>query len=496
MYKIGDYKSFVFMASIKRNFLYNLLLQISKVLFPLITAPYIARTLDPEGVGIVNFVNTYSSYFALFAVLGIPIYGVREIAKIRDDIQASETFVSQMISLEFVTTLFVSCIYIISVCFIGQLNEHALLFLVAGISLYITPFKIEWFFSGREEFGYITFRSLVIKTLSVVLLFFVVKDKGDIVNYVLLNLFATIANEFWNYVKLYKLGIRPHFTLSGCKIHLKPVLTLFASSIAISIYVMLDTLMLGFRSSYQEVGYYNCAMQLVRTLLPVTTALATVVIPKVAIYYKSENVQMINELVTKSLGLVSFLAFPITVGVIMIAPVFVPLFFGESFYGSILPMQIGSIIIVAIGLNNLNGVQILTGMAKDKLFLISVITGAIVNFCLNWFLIPLCGAAGAAFASISSEMIILLLNELFVRRYTQVRVLFWGDLFKSLGGALLFIPLCLVCGQFFKGWLYVFTCIAICISEYILFQKWTKNETFKVIYINVLNKMNVKCGCK
>lgn len=490
--KIERSRVFTSMASIKRNFLYNLLLQVSKVLFPLITAPYIARTLEPEGVGIVNFVNTYSSYFALFAVLGIPIYGIRETAKIRDDIRASETFVSQMISLEFVTTLFVSCIYIISVCFIGQLNEHALLFLVAGISLYITPFKIEWFFSGREEFGYITFRSLVIKTLSVILLFFVVKDKDDLINYILLNLFATIANEFWNYVKLYKLGIRPHFTISGCKIHLKPVLTLFASSIAISIYVMLDTLMLGFRSSYQEVGYYNCAMQLVRTLLPVTTALATVAIPKVAIYHKSEDMHMINELMTKSLGIVSFLAFPITIGIIMVAPVFVPLFFGDSFYGSVLPMQIGSIIIVAIGLNNLNGIQILTGMAKDKLFLISVTTGAVVNFCLNWFLIPLYGASGAAFASISSEILILFINEYFVRRYTQVRILYWGDLFKSFAGAMLFIPICLFCGILMSGWFYVFACIIVCVGEYILFQSLTKNETFRVIYTNVFNRIGIK----
>ena len=480
------------MASIKRNFLYNLLLQVSKVLFPLITAPYIARTLDPEGVGIVNFVNTYSSYFALFAVLGIPLYGIREIAKLRDDIKASERFVSQMMSIELITTLLISCVYIMSVYFIGQLNKHSLLFLIAGISLYITPFKIEWFFSGREEFGYITFRSLIIKTISVVLLFFVVKDKGDLINYVFLNLFATIANELWNYVKLYRIGVHPYFTLSGCKIHLKPILTLFASSIAISIYVMLDTLMLGFRSSYQEVGYYNCAMQLVRTLLPVTTALAMVAIPKVAIYHKSEDIQMINELMTKSLGIVSFLAFPITIGIIMIAPIFVPLFFGKSFYGSILPMQIGSIIIVAIGLNNLNGMQILTGMAKDKLFLISVTTGAVVNFCLNWFLIPQYGASGAAFASISSETLILFVNEYFVRRYTQVRILYWGDLLKSMVGAMLFIPICLFCGELMSGWFYVFACIIVCAGIYVLFQGLTGNTTFKVIYTNVLNKIKIK----
>ena len=101
--------------TIKRNFFYNLLLQVSKVLFPLVTAPYIARVLDPEGVGIANFVNTYSSYFALFAVLGIPLYGIREIAKKQNDLKASEEFVSQMISIELFSTLFVSFFYLLSV---------------------------------------------------------------------------------------------------------------------------------------------------------------------------------------------------------------------------------------------------------------------------------------------------------------------------------------------------------------------------------------------
>ena len=128
--------------TIKKNFFYNLLLQMSKVIFPLITAPYVARVLDP---GIFNFVNTYSSYFALFAVLGIPIYGIREIAKRRDNLKDSEKFVSQIISIEIISTIIVSVIYIASIFLIQQFNENTILFLIAGILLYITPLKIECF---------------------------------------------------------------------------------------------------------------------------------------------------------------------------------------------------------------------------------------------------------------------------------------------------------------------------------------------------------------
>ena len=335
---------FTMAKTIKRNFVYNLLLQISAVLFPIITAPYIARVLDPDGVGIVNFVNTYASYFALFAVLGIPTYGIREIAKRQGNLKEMERFLSQMISIELVSTFVISLLFIGSVLWIDQLKENALLFLLAGISLYMTPFKIEWFFKGQEKFGYITFRSLVIRTVSILLLFVFVRTKHDLVNYVLLSLFSTIANEFWNYLKVLKLGIRPYITFKGCKTHLKAVLVLLGSSVAISIYVMLDTLMLGFLADYSEVGYYNSAIHLVKAVLPLATALSAVALPRVASFMQSNDMESVNALMQKSLNIVSFLVFPMTMGIILVAPTFVPLFFGSQFEGAILPMQVGAVL--------------------------------------------------------------------------------------------------------------------------------------------------------
>jgi O-antigen/teichoic acid export membrane protein len=478
--------------TVKKNFLYNLLLQVSKVLFPLVTAPYIARVLDPEGVGIANFVNTYSSYFALFAVLGIPLYGIREIAKKRNDLKASEGFVSQIISIELFSTLLASLFYLLSVYFVGQLNENATLFLFAGIALYITPFKVEWFFCGREEFGYITFRSLLIKAVSVFLLFVFVRTKEDILNYILLGVFATIVNEMWNYVKLYKMGIHPRIRFKGCAQHLRAVLALFASSIAISIYAMLDTLMLGFQSSYQEVGYYNSAMHVIKALLPVATSLSAVAIPRVATYIHEGDTDKVNELMNKSLGIVSFLAFPLTIGIIMVSPSFVPLFFGNQFYGAILPMQIASVLLLSIGLNNLNGIQVLISVGKDRQFLYSVLGGAIANFLLNLYLIPEFGAAGAAFSSVYAETQILIVNECFVRKKTSVRVTNFSDLGKAMVGALCFIPICIFIGTVMKDWIFVCTCIIVCTLFYAVSQYVLKNSTFNMMYSLVMSKISRK----
>ena len=245
------------MASIKRNFAYNILLNLSRVIFPLITAPYISRVLEPDGIGLFNFANTYAGYFALFAVLGIPFYGIREVAKIHEDKDRLSKLVSELISVSFIATFIATLIYIASVFIIGQLDDNCVLFLVSGFLLYFAPFRIDWFYSGLEQFKYITLRTVVIRTVSIIGMFIFVRTKSDLLIYMILNVCGIICGDVWNYAKLLRSGIKPRLTFVGLKKHLSPLFILFASSIAISIYTILDTLMLGFMTDYQQVGYYN-----------------------------------------------------------------------------------------------------------------------------------------------------------------------------------------------------------------------------------------------
>ena len=101
--------------SIKINFIFNALLNISKVIFPLITAPYISRVLSPSGIGIFNFTASYAAYFALIAALGIPTYGIREISKRRTDFNAQNQFLSEMITVSLISTFILTILYAFSV---------------------------------------------------------------------------------------------------------------------------------------------------------------------------------------------------------------------------------------------------------------------------------------------------------------------------------------------------------------------------------------------
>ena len=476
--------------SITKNVFYNVLLNIASVIFPLITAPYISRVLEPDGVGLYNFATTYAGYFALVAMLGIPTYGVREVSKARDNKETLTKLISQLMSIAAITTLAVSIIYLLSIALIGQLTENYIIFLIAGFVIYLAPFKINWYYQGIEDFGFITKVSLIVKTLSVICLFIFVHDKNDLIIYVILSVLGGVLADVWNYVKMWKSGIRPKLTLEGLKSHINPLLILFASSIAVSIYTVLDTLMLGFIKDYEEVGYYTNAMHISKVILYAVTSLSIVAVPRVSYYMKNKDYENINLLMNKSFSVVSFLAFPVAIGLACITPTFVPLFFGVKFIGSIIPLMVLSMLIIAIGLNNLTGVQMLIGMGLDKLFLYSVLVGTISNVILNAILIPLWGATGASIASVVAETLILLVTIYFVYHRTKIRINKWIDVIKALMGALLFIPLIFFLKTVLEGWSLVVAFVFIGCVVYILAEYILRNGSISLFWNVVDNSLN------
>ncbi len=476
--------------SIKNNFLYNIIVNASSVVFPLITAPYISRVLEPEGVGLFNFANTYSGYFALVALLGIPTYGVREVSKLRNDTEEVKNLVSQLMSISALITLIVTLVYMASIFLVGQLTENYIIFLFAGFGIYLAPFRINWFFQGLEEFGFIAKRTLVVRLLSIVGLFLFVHEKNDLILYVILNVFTGVIADIWNFSMLLKKGISPHFTIKGLKKHLGPLLVLFASAIAISIYTLLDTIMLGFIRDYEDVGYYSTAMHMSKLVLAVITSLSIVVVPRLSNYVKERDYRNINILMGKSCSVISFLSFPTAVGLMCVAPVFVPLFFGSCFEGAVLPLIILSLLIIVIGLNNITGFQILIGLGLDKLYFFSVLAGTFSNFILNLVFIPLWGAEGASFASVIAEGLILLVSAVFVYRKTPVRINSWKEIYKVVLGVSLFYPMFIVLDLYMEGWILIGIFVLMASITYFVIECMLRNESALLVLSLVKVRIN------
>ena len=464
------------MASIKKNFIYNTLLNISRIIFPLITAPYVSRVLEPDGVGIYHFAATYAGYFALVALLGVPTYGVREVAKLRNKKEELSQLVSQLFSIVVIATLVVSFTYIISILLITKLRADLLLFILSGFCIYLSPFQTTWFYQGIEEFDFITIRTLVIKTLSVISLFVFVTEKNDLIIYVIISVLGTVLADIWNYWEMRDKGINPKLTTKGLNPHISPIFVLFASSVAVSIYTVLDTIMLGFLSDYTEVGYYSNAMMMSKTFLTIVTSLSVVSIPRFTYYINEGDVDNANTLANRSFSFAGLLAFPLSVGLICLAPILVPWFFGPQYDGTIVPLEILSVLNIAIGFSNILGIQILVGMGKDKVFLRCILYGTVSNFLLNCILIPLFGAVGASIASVIAEFLVTFSMLYYVYKETPIRVLEKGDLLKSIVGTILIIVLFSIFPKMDSGILYIALFTLTSAAVYFISQMILKNN--------------------
>lgn len=405
-----------------KNSIYNVVYKLLDALFPLISATYTARVLLAGGVGKVSYAQNIAQYFVLIAALGIPSYGTREIARGRADREQTSKVFSELFLINFVSTIICTIVYYITVLQLPYFMERRELSLVAGLLIVFNAFNVEWFYQGQEAFKYIAIRSFVVKIISLCALFLVVRTEADYVRYMLLVCMTTGVNYIINMVQLRKFGI--HIQLRGLdlRVHLKPVLILLGTTVAIEMYTMLDTTMIGMMCSEENVGYYTNAMKLVKIIIMVITAIGGVLLPHLSTYYMQGDYQGCSNIVKKVFQVMFFLFLPCCVGLFLTSDVLMVVLFGESFAAAGVTMRIASLLTLALGFSNLFGTQVLLTFGEEKKLLLCTIVGAVSNVLMNLWLIPRYQQNGAATASVISESLVTILSVIFAGKYITLKL--------------------------------------------------------------------------
>lgn len=341
---------------------------VSGFLFPMITFPYVSRVIMAEGLGQVQFYNSIINYVVLLTSLGIPLYATREIARVRDNVADLSRTTTEIISLNLILNI-VGYAAIFVMCFtIDEVMQNIPLFLLLSTSIILTTIGCPWFFSGIEDFKYITLRGLAVRIVSTIFLFLFVKDKSDLMIYALYNVLATVGTNVLNFIRLRKFVRLETFKFKDLKIwrHLKPAFAIFVFNLVTSIYVNLDKVMVGFLKDNESVGYYTAATTISHIFLTAVTSLGVVMLPRLSNLVKQGDMESFNRLAKKSYNFIVSMSFPICGGLIVLAPSLIRIFSGEGFAPAIPTLQIISPIIIAIGISNLIGLQILYPLENAK----------------------------------------------------------------------------------------------------------------------------------
>ena len=206
--------------SIVKNFLYNVSYQLLTILLPLITVPYVSKILGAEGIGNYSFTYANTQYFVLFGMVGITLYGNREIAYIRDDHKKLKDTFFSIYTLQFITTTISFILFTIFV-FLFNKGNYRYLYLAQGINILAAMFDISWLFMGLEQFKKTVIRNTLVKLVSLMSIFVFVKNSEDVIIYtIILSLATLIGNTtFWWYIPK-MLGFK-QFRISNLRIHFK-----------------------------------------------------------------------------------------------------------------------------------------------------------------------------------------------------------------------------------------------------------------------------------
>ena len=401
--------------SVKYNFIMNFILTASNFIFPLITFPYVSRILLASGNGKVNFAASVANYFMMVASLGIPTYGIRACAKVRDDKEALSKTVQEILIINFVTTALVTLTYLVCIFTVPKFAQDKILYLIEGINIVLNMLGVNWLYQALEQYDYITARSVVFKFISMILMFIFVQHQKDYRIYAAITVLAAVGSNVLNFVRLRRFIAFKKFQNYEFKKHLKSIFILFAQNVTVSIYTNLDTVMLGFMKSDEAVGLYTAAVKVKGVLLSIVASLGNVLLPRMSYYVNKNAKEKFYHLLRLALNAELFMAFPLAIYFSIESSNCILLLAGKGYLGAIPAMEIITVAIIPNGLTGVIGIQILTPLNREKQVLYSVVVGAVSDFVLNLILIPEWGAAGAALATTIAEYLVLLVQIILAR---------------------------------------------------------------------------------
>lgn len=429
--------------SLAKNSLFNVAYQVLNVIFPLITASYVARILQPESQGLVATAQNWVQYFAIFAALGIPNYAIREIAKSREDTKSFSIRFSELFNINALSTTISLIAYIIVVLCVPDFRDQLALYAVVGLTIVFNFISIDWVYQGVEQYGYITLRSTIVKCLSLVALFLFVHSRNDYVAYALITVCGTGLNNALNVFHLRSIGVKYHPRSFNFKRHIKPVLLVFSTIISIKVYTLLDVSLLSIMTNSKAVAYYTNSDKIVRLLITVISGIGSVLLPRISLYHSQGKFDECARIVSRVFEILLFLFLPVGIGLILTASQIVLILFGSAYAAAIPTMQIMSLLIFALGFSNLFGTQVLLAFGKEKQLMIATIAGGAVNVVLNLVLIPKFLQNGTAVASVVSEAMVTIITYHLSKKYITYTVR-RSAVVKTFIASLLMVPFILL----------------------------------------------------
>jgi len=361
---------------------------------------YLARVLGPGGFGKINFAIAIITYFTLIANMGLPLLGTREIAREKDKIK---DYIGNILILRLCLALLGFCLLLLLAFFLNKPLEIKYLIIFYGFGFIPSALLLDWAFQGVEKMEYIGLGNILATAIYVVLVLSFVKSPEQILLIPCFQVAGSLLAAAILFSIFAKNFGKPVFKIDLVfwKSLIRQSLPIGFSLIMAQIFYNIDTVMLGFMRSDEEVGYYNAAYKIIMLFIFVIGVYHDAIFPVISNYYKT-SLDSLRKLLSVTQELMVAVAVPLAVGGTILARPIINLLYGTDYNNGIIAFQILIWAVVIIYINTAYSRGLLA-CKKENWFLAGTIIPAVVNVVANFILIPPLGLKGAAISTVIAE---------------------------------------------------------------------------------------------
>lgn len=395
------------------------------IVFPLITFPYISRVLSVEGIGKISYIESIVSYFVLVSGLGIANYATREGARIRDDQKQLDRFVGEMFTLNLLSTFIAYSALIVTLILLPNLRAYSILFLIESFSIIGTTLGVNWIYAIQEDYLYITIRTITVQFISLVLMFLLIHQPSDYITYASITVFAMVGGNVFNFFHAKKY-VRLSFTLHiNLRKHLKPILIIFASAIAVSIYVNSDMTLLGWLGSTRSVGLYSRSVKIYTIIKQMIASMVIVALPRLSSQQDKNSHKNFIRTANKILLSLLMLVLPVGIGMVLTAKNIILIIAGEKYLDATFALAVLGVASIFAVLSSFTTYCLLLPLRFEKIQMQATYISAALNIILNLFIIKYFEQNGAAVTTLISEIAVFFFEAVYVVHKTGYGHIFY-----------------------------------------------------------------------
>lgn len=389
--------------SIKKNYLYNIVSQITSIALSFLITPFLSRTIGAEGIGTYSYIQANVAYFVVLSKLGIETYGKREIARIRDE---NEKISIIFLELQVIHTVMSIASIILFFFSFGRSEKY---YYIGYIIIIANCFDIVWFYQAIEQFKLLSFYSCVGRILAFVLSIIFIRDRNDLVIYFLIEAFILLFSNVFLWINLNKIIKFKLITNINCKRHINQLIIYFVPSISAVIFTLLDkTLINYFTGSSFENGYYDQAYKIYNICMILVQSIITVVAPRMIYIYAQKDKSIFLEKLKKYMGIGEYFSCSLASMIFIFGEKMIPFYYGKGFEEVVILLDGFMLILILSSVSVSIETLYLVPIGLQKISSCIVVIGALIDIIADCLLIPRYFAQGAVMATIITEFFLVI----------------------------------------------------------------------------------------